>query len=128
MLQRVLTVVILTQVSNYLLIVDIIKCIFLVCKLVLYIPEQLNWGFPFLHCWSIFLFVQVKCNDLPQTANNFMPAKGKRAKIVNVLFNWDVECISPENGGSSHFNSFNCSCVELATWKIIIGKVNFVSC
>lgn len=43
--------------------------------------------------------MQVKCNDLPQTANNFMPARGKRVKKVNVLFNRDAECISPENGG-----------------------------
>lgn len=42
MLRRVLILVILTEVSHYLLIVDIIKYNFLAYKLVLYIPEQLN--------------------------------------------------------------------------------------
>lgn len=42
MLLRVFIIVVLTEFSHYLLFADIIKYIFLVYKLVLYIPEQLN--------------------------------------------------------------------------------------
>lgn len=130
MLQRVLIIVILTEVSHYLLIVATIKYNFLVCKLVLYIPEQLNWGVPFLHCWSIFLLCMLNvmtCLKLPTT----LCLPRARRHILGMCFlteTWNASVLKRGAGESSHLNSFNCSCVEVATWKIIIGKVNIASC
>lgn len=34
-----------------------------------------------------FLRLDLKSNDLPQIAKNFMPSKAKSANVVNVAFN-----------------------------------------